>query len=57
MVVIGQVNTLAAIHQLFIPNKNLTSVQKGITYSGINIYNSLPNNILSHKNDRKRFKK
>jgi hypothetical protein len=43
-------------NQLFIPNKNFTSVQKGITYSGIKIYNSLPRNILSPKNDRKRFK-
>jgi hypothetical protein len=41
--------------QLFIPNTNLTSVQKGITCSGIKIYNSLPSNILSLKNDRKRL--
>jgi hypothetical protein len=35
---------------------NLTSVQKGITYSGIKISNSLPSNILNLKNDRKQFK-
>jgi hypothetical protein len=29
-------------NQLFVPIANLTSVQKGITYSGIKIYNSLP---------------
>jgi len=34
-------------NQLFIPNTNLRSVQKGITYSAIKIYNSLPSNILS----------
>ena len=43
-------------NQLFIPNTNLRGVQKGITYSSIKIYNSLPINILSLKNDRKRFK-
>jgi hypothetical protein len=43
-------------NQLFIPIANLTSVQKGITCSGITIYNSLPSNILNLKNDRKQFK-
>jgi len=43
-------------NQLFIPIANLTNVQKGMTYSGIKIYNSLPSNILNLKNDRKRFK-
>jgi len=33
-------------NQVFIPIANLTSVQKGITYSGIKIYNSFPRNIL-----------
>ena len=40
-------------NQHFIPNANLTSVQKGITFPGIKIYNSLPKNILSPKNNRK----
>ena len=40
----------------FIPATNLTSVQKGITYSGIKMYNRLPNSILNHRNDRKKFK-
>jgi vacuolar-type H+-ATPase subunit C/Vma6 len=43
-------------NQLFIPAANLTSVQKVITYSGIKIYNSLPNSTLNHRNDRKQFK-
>jgi hypothetical protein len=43
-------------NHLFIPVANLTSVQKGITYSGIKIYNSLPISILNHRNDRKKFK-
>jgi hypothetical protein len=43
-------------NQLFTLNTNLTSVQKGITFSGIKIYYSLPSNILSPKNDRKGFK-
>jgi hypothetical protein len=30
-------------NHLFIPVANLTCVRKGITYSGIKIYNSLPN--------------
>jgi len=43
-------------NQLFIPVTNLINVQKGITYSGIKIYNSLPSNTLNLKNDRKQFK-
>jgi hypothetical protein len=43
-------------YQLFIPNTNLTSVQKRITYSDIKIYNNLPSNVLSLENDTKRFK-
>jgi len=43
-------------NQLFIPIANFTSVQKGITYTGIKIYSSLPSNILSLKKDKKLFK-
>ena len=43
-------------NQLFIPIVNLTSFKKGITYSGIKIYNSLPSSILNLKNERKQFK-
>jgi len=42
-------------NQLFIPIAKLTSVLKGINYSGIKIYNSLPSNILNLKNERERF--
>jgi len=42
-------------NQLFIPITNLTSVQKGMTYSAIKIYNSLPSSILNLKNDKKQF--
>jgi hypothetical protein len=42
-----------SLYQLVIPIAKLTSVQKGITYSGIKIYNSLPSNTVNHKNDRK----
>ena len=39
-------------NQLSIPITNFTSVQKGITYSDIKIYNSLPNNTLNFKIER-----
>ena len=32
-------------NQLFIPTASLTSLQKGISYCGIKIYNTLPRNI------------
>ena len=43
-------------NHLSIPIPNLTSVQKGMTCSGIKIYNSLLSNILNIKNCRKQFK-
>jgi hypothetical protein len=43
-------------NQLFIQTANLTSVQKGITFSGIKKYISLPTNILNPGNYRKQFK-
>jgi hypothetical protein len=43
-------------NQLFIAIANLTSVQKGITYCGIKIYDSLLSNILYLRNERKQFK-
>jgi hypothetical protein len=43
-------------NKLFIPAVNLTSVQKGITFSGIKIYNTLPSSILNLKNNMKQFK-
>jgi LysM repeat protein len=52
---IHELNTRSKNH-LFIPVTNLSGVQKGVTYSGIKIYNSLPNSIIIHRNDRKKFK-
>jgi hypothetical protein len=43
-------------NQFFIPIANLTSVQKGVTYAGIKMHNSLPSDILNFKNDRKQLK-
>jgi hypothetical protein len=43
-------------NQLFIPITNLINVQKGITYSGIKIYSSLPSNTLNFRYDKKQFK-
>jgi len=43
-------------NHLFIPATNLTNVQKGITCFGIKMYTRLPNSILNHRNDRKKFK-
>ena len=42
-------------NQLFSPAANLPSVQKGIAYSSMKVYNSLPSNILNLKNDRTKF--
>ena len=35
---------------------SLSYVQKGVSYSGVKICNSLPSNIQSHRNDRKILK-
>ena len=48
--------TSSEIHGFHILATNLTSVRKGITYSGIKMYNRLPNSIFNHQNDRKKFK-
>jgi hypothetical protein len=41
---------------LHLPSTNLTSVQKGVLFSGSKIYNHLPLNIKALSNDAKRFK-
>jgi hypothetical protein len=41
---------------LYIPVLILPCVQKGVSYSGIKIFNSLPSNIQSYRNEWKRFK-
>ena len=41
---------------LYLPVLSLSCVQKGFSYSGVKIFNSLPSNIQSHRNDTKRVK-
>ena len=41
---------------LYLPSTNLTSVQKGVLYSGSNIYYHLPLNIKMLSEDAKQFK-
>jgi len=43
-------------NHLYWPVVSLFCVQKGVSYSGVKIFNSLPSNIQSYSNDRKRFK-
>ena len=42
---------------LYLPVVSLSCVQKRVSYSGVKIFNSLPSNIQSYRNDRKRFQK
>jgi len=37
------------INHLYFPVVNLSCVQKGVSYSGVKIFNSLPSNIRLHK--------
>jgi len=43
-------------NHLYLPVVSLSCVQKGVSYSGVKIFNSLPSNIQSYRNDRKRLK-
>jgi hypothetical protein len=43
-------------NQLYLPTTNLSVLQKGATFSGIRLFNSLPGTIQSLRNDRVRFK-
>jgi hypothetical protein len=45
------INTRRKI-QLHIPSERLSSIQKGVTYSSIKIFNSLTSNILKLQNDK-----
>ena len=53
--------TNAHVHSLDIRNKNhlylpvvsLSCVQKGVSYSGVKVFNSLPSSKHSYRNDRK----
>jgi hypothetical protein len=42
--------------QLHRPIANLSSYQRGVYYSGIKLFNSLPINIINLKNDKKQFR-
>jgi len=43
-------------NHLYLPVLSLSCVQKGISYSGVKIFDSLPSKIQCYRNDRKRFK-
>ena len=43
-------------NKLYLPTSNLSVFQKGTTYSGIRLFNSLPGSIQNLRNDRVRFK-
>jgi hypothetical protein len=43
-------------NQLYLPTSNLSVFQKGTTFSGIRLFNSLPGTIQSLRNGRVRFK-
>jgi hypothetical protein len=43
-------------NQLSLPTVSLACVQRKVSYSGVRIFNSLPSNIQSHRNDREKFK-
>ena len=43
-------------HHLHRPVTNLSCFQKGVSYSGIRIFNSLPRSITNLKNDKTQFK-
>jgi len=43
-------------NHLYLPVVSLSCVQKGVSYSGVKIFNSLPSNRQSYRNDRKRLK-
>jgi hypothetical protein len=43
-------------NNLYLPILSLSCVQKGMSCSGVKIFNSLPSNIQSYKRDRRKFK-
>jgi hypothetical protein len=42
-------------NQLYLPISSLSCLQKGVSYSAMKIFNSLPNNIKNHRNNRVHF--
>jgi hypothetical protein len=55
----AHVHSLDTINKnhLYLPVQSLTCVQKGVSCSGVKIFNSLPSNIQSYEEDRRKFKK
>jgi hypothetical protein len=49
-------NNICFSFNLHLPSTNLTMVQKGVLYSGSNVYNHLPLNIKILSKDAKKFK-
>jgi len=43
-------------NNLYLPVVSLACVKKGVSFSGVKIFNSLPGNIQSYRNDMKRLK-
>jgi len=43
-------------NHLYLPIASLSCVLNGVSYSVVKIFNSLPSNIQSHRNDRPKFK-
>ena len=43
-------------NSLYLPIVSLSCVQKGVSYSGVKIFSSLPSNIQSYRNDRGTFR-
>jgi hypothetical protein len=43
-------------NQLYLPISNLSALQKGTTFSGIKLFNSLPSTIQSLRNNRDHVK-
>ena len=43
-------------NHLYISAVSLSCVQRGVSYCGVKIFNGLPSNIQSYRNDNKRFK-
>ena len=55
----GELNTINTHHKmdLQVPSVNLSKVQKGVYYSGVKLFNSLPRNIKTLTHNTNQFKK
>ena len=43
-------------NQLYAPTANLSTLQSGVTYSGIRLFNRMPSNIQDLRNNRMSYK-